>query len=95
MVDRDSQADAVHPWAGTKIVFTGQLNRISRAQAVNLSNVLGAEVVGKVDQASFVVVGADSGRRASQALKLGVPTLDERQFVESAIEAVKKFRSDR
>lgn len=95
MIEYAPSPTGPHPWEGKIVVITGQLSRFSRPEASALARMLGAEVAGSVDhRTSFVVVGAVSGRRANQALKLGVPTYDERKFIQAVIEAMKEMLTE-
>jgi len=68
--------------AGKKIVFTGGLTRLSRREAQELVERLGARATGSVSKATdWVVVGEDAGSKADDAKKLGVATLDEDAFL--------------
>jgi DNA ligase (NAD+) len=73
---------SVQPLAGKKIVFTGGLTRLSRREAQELVERLGARATGSVSKATdWVVVGEDAGSKAEDAKKLGVATLDEDAFL--------------
>jgi DNA ligase (NAD+) len=70
------QADL--PLAGQTFVLTGTLNSISRDQAKDRLENLGAKVAGSVSsKTSFVVVGADAGSKLKKAESLNIPLLDE------------------
>jgi DNA ligase (NAD+) len=74
----DTATAAVLPLAGKKIVFTGGLSRLSRREAQELAERLGARATGSVSKSTdWVVVGEDAGSKADDARKLGVATLDE------------------
>ncbi|HEY2738529.1 MAG TPA: helix-hairpin-helix domain-containing protein, partial [Thermoanaerobaculia bacterium] len=77
-VASDSPTAAVLPLAGKKIVFTGGLTRLSRREAQELAERLGARATGSVSKSTdWVVVGEDAGSKADDARKLGVAVLDE------------------
>jgi DNA ligase (NAD+) len=81
-VPSDTPVAAVLPLAGKKIVFTGGLSRLSRPEAKELAERLGARVTGSVSKATaWVVVGEDAGSKADDAQKHGVATLDEEGFL--------------
>jgi len=67
--------------AGKVFVFTGALTGFTRNEAKRLVEGLGGRVVagvsGKVD---YVVAGEDAGSKLDQAGKLGVETIDEKEF---------------
>ena len=78
----DPAAAAVLPLAGKKIVFTGGLSRLSRPEAQELIERLGARATGSVSKSTdWVVIGEDAGSKADNARKLGVATLDEEGFL--------------
>jgi DNA ligase (NAD+) len=78
----DPEAAAVLPLAGKKIVFTGGLTRLSRPEAQELIERLGARATGSVSKSTdWVVIGEDAGSKADNARKLGVATLDEEGFL--------------
>jgi DNA ligase (NAD+) len=78
----DTPAADVLPLAGKKIVFTGGLSRLSRPEAQELIERLGARATGSVSKSTdWVVIGEDAGSKADNARKLGVATLDEEGFL--------------
>jgi DNA ligase (NAD+) len=71
------------PLAGRTYVITGTLASMTREDAENALETLGAKVAGSVSKkTTAVVVGADAGNKAEKAQALGVPMLDERAFLE-------------
>lgn len=78
----DPSTAAVLPLAGKKIVFTGGLTRLSRPEAQEIIERLGARATGSVSKSTdWVVIGEDAGSKADNARKLGVATLDEEGFL--------------
>jgi DNA ligase (NAD+) len=68
--------------AGKTFVLTGTLLSLSREQAQEKVRERGGDVSSSVSkQTSYVVAGADPGSKYDKALKLGVPVLDEEQFL--------------
>jgi len=66
-----------------KFVFTGALERMSRAEAKALVEGAGGRVTGSVSsETSFVVVGAEAGSKLARALELGVTVLREEEFLD-------------
>jgi DNA ligase (NAD+) len=69
------------PLAGKRVVFTGSLESLTRANAEALvktrGGMIAASVSGKTD---FVVAGADPGSKLTRARKLGVTVLTEKEF---------------
>ena len=73
---------ASSPIAGKTVVFTGTLERLSRAEAKTRAESLGAKVAGSVSKKTdYVVVGADAGSKAKKAKELGVETLSEEEWL--------------
>jgi DNA ligase (NAD+) len=69
--------------AGLRFVFTGGLDRVTRRQARELVESLGAKVTSSVSrETDYVVVGVDPGSKYDKALGLGVSTLSESEFIE-------------
>jgi DNA ligase (NAD+) len=69
------------PLAGRTYVITGTLESMSREQATEALERLGAKVAGSVSRKTTgVIVGADPGSKADKARELGIPTLDEEQL---------------
>jgi DNA ligase (NAD+) len=70
------------PLAGQTFVITGALASLSRDDAASHIERLGGKVTGSVSKkTSYVVVGADPGRKLAKAELLGIRTLDEAGFL--------------
>ena len=77
--------DTGSPFAGRIIVFTGTLETMTRPEAEDRAERLGAKVTKSVSRRTdFVVVGADAGSKAAKAAELGVRTLTEAEWREMA-----------
>ncbi len=67
---------------GRSFVLTGALTGLTRDDAVELLERLGARVTGSVSRKTdYVVVGDRPGDKLEAARRLGVPTLTERAFL--------------
>jgi DNA ligase (NAD+) len=76
-------ADAAAPLAGRTFVVTGTLGSMSREAAQEALTARGARVSGSVSRkTSFVIAGSEAGSKLTKAQELGVPVLDEAQFLE-------------
>jgi DNA ligase (NAD+) len=85
-VNMESQApepsDQPGPLSGKTFVLTGTLASMSRDEAKETLERLGAKVSASVSRkTSYVVAGSDAGSKLERARQLGVETLDEDAFV--------------
>lgn len=67
---------------GKTFVLTGGLESMTRDEAKQQLQALGAKVAGSVSRKTdYVVIGADPGSKAARAAELGIETLSEKQFL--------------
>ncbi len=71
------------PLSGKTVVFTGTLEKLTRAEAKSLAQKFGAKVAGSVSShTDYVIVGADAGSKAKKAAELGIKILSEDEFAD-------------
>ncbi len=80
--DIEVKSDEALPLAGKTYVLTGTLTELTRDQAKQHLQALGAKVSGSVSKNSdAVVAGEKAGSKLAKAESLGVPVLDEKSFI--------------
>jgi DNA ligase (NAD+) len=73
------------PLAGKTIVFTGTLERMTRAEAKARAEALGAKVTGSVSRGTdYVVAGTEAGSKLDKAREHGVSILSEADWLAMA-----------
>ena len=71
------------PIAGKTVVFTGTLEKMTRAEAKARAEALGAKVAGSVSaKTDYVVAGPGAGSKEKTARELGVTMLSEDEWLE-------------
>jgi DNA ligase (NAD+) len=80
--DLPEPTDQTGPLSGKTVVLTGTLACMSREEATEALERLGARVSSSVSKkTSYVVAGTDAGSKLEKARQLGVETLDEDGFL--------------
>jgi DNA ligase (NAD+) len=78
-------AAAAGAFAGLTVVFTGELERVSRNRAQALVREQGGKATGSVSRSTDVVVaGPGAGSKLDKARELGVEVIDEDEFLRRA-----------
>ena len=81
MVEESAEPVGSAPLEGKVFVLTGTLERFTREEAKEAIMRRGGRVTSSVShKTDYVVVGKDPGSKSEEAERLGIRTLNERQF---------------
>lgn len=79
----ENQPVRSRPFEGMRLVFTGEMESMTRSEAEEKAKRLGAVCSSSVSKkTSLVVAGRDAGSKLSKALSLGVKVVNEVEFLE-------------
>lgn len=74
------------PFEGMTIVVTGTLPTLGRKEATEMIQSLGGKAAGSVSKkTSYVLAGENAGSKLAKAQELGIPVINEEQFMEMAL----------
>lgn len=80
--DYKTTVQSASPIAGKTVVFTGSLEKMTRAEAKTQAESLGAHVSGSLSKKTdFLVCGANPGSKYTQAQELGITVLSEQEWL--------------
>jgi DNA ligase (NAD+) len=75
-------ANSAAPFAGKSFVLTGTLPSLTREEATAKIEAADGKVSGSVSRkTSYVLAGDEAGSKLDKARALGVPVIDEKEFL--------------
>jgi len=81
-------SDEQGPLSGLSVVFTGELERMTRSEAEEMVRRLGGSTASRVSgKTNLLVVGANPGSKLDEARKRGIRVADEAEFIAMVKEA--------
>ncbi|WP_304617258.1 NAD-dependent DNA ligase LigA [Paracoccus sp. (in: a-proteobacteria)] len=84
-LDVEAAPEARTEISGKTLVFTGTLERMTRAEAKSRAEAMGAKVAGSVSaRTDLLIAGPGAGSKASKAAELGVTVIDEDEWLRIA-----------
>jgi len=82
-VEDAKQINSNSKLAGKSVIFTGTLEKMTRAEAKKKAEDLGMKVVGSISsKTDFVVAGAEAGSKLKKAAELNLKILNEDEWLE-------------
>ncbi len=82
---QQEESETGDTFAGMTFVVTGTLPTMGRAEATDLIQKLGGRAAGSVSKkTTYVLAGENAGSKLTKAQQLGIPVIDEKEFLNLA-----------